>query len=120
MHAAGADAQPSRAWWSTNLIKSIHIRWNALCFLLAAGVAGTGGTGGTLEQTIKGLCERLDECNELEGISTGECVEIMDVCVDETFLTPSLQEDWAMLIEYCLQFADCYEFYSCWLEVPFC
>jgi hypothetical protein len=34
----------------------------------------------------------MDECDELVGISAKECTELVGVCVDNTYLTPSLKE----------------------------
>jgi hypothetical protein len=83
------------------------------------GTGGTGGTGGSdLEQTIDAVCGRLDECNELVGVSARECSEIVGVCVDNTFLTPSLKADWAKLAEECLEASSCLVFDGCNDDVP--
>jgi hypothetical protein len=67
----------------------------------SGGTGGTGGSGGSLVATINDLCTRLDDCNELEGLSAIECTEIVAACVDESFVIPSLKEDWALLVRDC-------------------
>jgi hypothetical protein len=59
----------------------------------------------------------LDDCNELEGISVTECSELVSVCVDESFLIPSLKEDWAKLAGDCLDFSSCPVFVGCYSDL---
>jgi hypothetical protein len=90
---------------------------------------GAGGEGGTVGPTIDQLCNRVDECNLLaeffeafllEPGSVNECIALETVCVDENFLTPSLQEDWALIVRGCLEFSSCPVFFGCWVEIPGC
>jgi hypothetical protein len=97
---------------------------------------GNGGNGGTpdipgpVEAAINSMCQRFSECNQLADvgdifigapISRTECVEIETACVDESFLIPSLQEDWALLVQDCLDFSSCAVWFDCWLNtIPSC
>jgi hypothetical protein len=78
------------------------------------GSAGTGGTVGPVEATIKGLCERLDECRQLVGVGVSECVQATRVCVDDTFALPSEEKDWAVIADKCLEFSGCQVFAQCY------
>ena len=91
---------------------------------------GTGGTGGTSNgdpaaQTINNLCSRFDDCNSLPdffaafGLPPGsatECVDVLNVCIDDNFALPSLRQDWATLTDDCLGFATCAVVFDCWLN----
>lgn len=82
------------------------------------GTGGDGGTGGTQpKDTVTELCERLDECNELVGIDVSECTDLTNFCVDDTFPTTSLRNDWELLVEDCQEFSTCAVFAACYAEL---
>ena len=95
---------------------------------------GAGNTGGSppvdeVAQTINALCSRFDECNQLADVGTifigapisaSECIEIEVACVDTEFLIQSLKEDWALVVQDCLEFSTCAIFFDCWLDIPAC
>ncbi len=87
------------------------------------GTGGNGATGGSPPpaNTVRSLCERLDECNELIGMNVMECIDLTEFCLDENFPTTSLRNDWELLTEQCLDFSTCAVFVNCWLnDVPIC
>jgi len=82
-----------------------------------SGGGGAGGTGDNVAMTIEQLCSRLDECNELVGISVTECIELVSTCVGENLPTSSLQQDWARLVNECQAFATCGIFVDCYSDL---
>ena len=83
----------------------------ALGLTLTTAVACGGGDDGPGDAVSAG-CERLDECNALAtGISVNECVQEIDVALQSA--TPSERNDWATLMNGCLQFDTCNAFISC-------
>ena len=83
----------------------------ALGLTLTAAVACGGGDDGPGDAVAAG-CERLDECNALNpGISVDECVQEVDVALQSA--TPNERNDWATLMNGCLQFDTCNAFISC-------
>ena len=82
------------------------------------GSGGTAGSGGTKGSTVDELCKRLDDCNELVGISASECADLTNFCLDESFPTSSLKADWAKLVEECQEFSTCAVFSACYAERP--
>jgi len=84
------------------------------------GTGGSGGGGPSVAGTIDGLCTRLDDCNELEGLSVTECSEIVSACVDESFVIESLKQDWALLVERCQEFSSCGIFVDCFAQLDTC
>lgn len=68
--------------------------------------------------TAKKLCDRFDECDQLEsGYTAEECEEDVQSCVDR--LSDSDQDDWEGLIDACLDL-NCERFNACYWEVPWC
>jgi len=82
------------------------------------GSGGTAASGGTKGSTVDELCRRLDDCNELVGISASECADLTNFCLDESFPTSSLKADWAKLVEECQEFSTCAVFSACYAELP--
>ena len=83
----------------------------ALGLTLTTAVACGGEEDGPGDAVAAG-CERLDECNALNpGISVDECVQEVDVALQSA--TPSERNDWATLMNGCLQFDTCNAFISC-------
>ena len=56
-------------------------------------------------------CERLSECNVLEGQSAGECVESVERNL--IVFTPTERDDWERVMDSCLGFAGCETFVDC-------
>ncbi len=81
----------------------------ALALALALGITGCGG--GDDSDTPSAACERADECNLLAGISQDECIEEVENDLDS--LTESQRDDWATLMEGCLEFETCTLFTDC-------
>ena len=77
------------------------------------------GEDPTPDQASAALCERLNECNQLEGISASECTEFIQECVDDEF-NQSQAADWALDIDACLELSSCSFFIDCYWEVPGC
>ena len=83
-----------------------------------SGSGGTAGSGGSKGSTVDELCKRLEDCNELVGISASECADLTNFCLDESFPTSSLKADWAKLAEECREFSTCAVFSACYAELP--
>lgn len=79
------------------------------------GAAGGVGAGARASETV---CDKLDECNFLYGMSERECVEMVDECLEG--LRPSQVEDWEMDVAFCAGKDGCQEFASCFDDVPHC
>ena len=79
--------------------------------LVLALVFAMAACGGGDDPVVSG-CERLDECNALvDGISTDECVENIDLDLEN--LTASQRDDWEGLMNGCLDFSSCQLFLDC-------
>jgi hypothetical protein len=80
--------------------------------VLSLGLTGAAACNGDDADPVTEGCDRLDECNALNpGISAGECVEQVDVTLENA--TPSQRNDWETLMEGCLEFDTCSAFLSC-------
>jgi hypothetical protein len=88
---------------------SIRRRLAIASLALAVGLVTACGPG---SDPVVDACERLDECNALNaGISVDECIQEVDVALQSA--TPSERNDWATLMNGCLQFDTCNAFISC-------
>ncbi len=93
------------------------LRGFGLALTLAVAVVGGGACGGGGDGssgTVEEACGRLDECNLLEGMSAGECVEEVDNALDDA--TSSESNDWETMMDGCLQFDSCANFTNCVVE----
>lgn len=86
----------------------------AIAIYLAASTGCSGGGGGVIDE----LCDRADECNILDGVSHGECVEYMDQCTGD--LTRSQREQWEDEIAECMESRTCDAAIDCYNQVPWC
>jgi hypothetical protein len=76
--------------------------------LTAAACTGDGSDGSMVDQ----FCNRLDECNALDGHSVEECIGIFDECLGD--LTESRRADWETSMDRCLELRACDAMLDCW------
>lgn len=64
------------------------------------------------------FCDRMDECDLLQGMSAAECEAQITTCLGG--LPTSDADTWRVEIATCLQQAQCSAFGDCYWEVPDC
>jgi hypothetical protein len=60
------------------------------------------------------LCQQLQTCNDLEGLTVQDCADYTVQCTED--FTTAQKADWDRLANECLDFADCGNFGDCWSQ----
>jgi hypothetical protein len=82
--------------------------WTVLAAgLLAVGAASCGGGG----DTAGDLCNKMNTCNDLAGMSVAECKDALNQTLKS--LTSSQKADAEKMINQCVGLADCTNFSAC-------
>jgi len=85
-------------------------RWLTAALLITLSITSAACTD-TSPDVVTEACERLSECNVLEGQSVGECTESVERNL--IVFTPTERDDWERVMDGCLGFAGCETFVDC-------
>jgi hypothetical protein len=77
-----------------------------------------GAQSGSIQDATVALCQRLEECNLLTGISVDECIDHVGGCLDDIGERP--QRQWQPAVDACLAEELCQDFSECYAAVPYC
>ena len=83
--------------------------------VLALTLAACGG-GDEEPRTTARICERLQSCNLLQGVTASDCAERIDREVEE--MTTVEREDFDRNLSECLEQRACANFVACASTVP--